>query len=101
MITTAARYVSACHKLRLSASGQTEQDHFLHVIQRFFFVVFLNNVLNNFLVSCLWEEKKRKYTCTYLLNYFTDLFLFYVLYNCLFLIHVMDNALAILCKSCQ
>ncbi len=37
----------------------------------------------------------------HVLIYFIDLFLFYVLYNHLFLIRVMDNALAILCKSCQ
>ncbi len=45
--------------------------------------------------------REKKNACTYLLNYLMYLFLFYVLYNHLFLIHVMDNALAILCKSCQ
>ncbi len=107
MITTAARYVSACHKLRLSASGQNWSKiiscmlHVFFVFSFSFFFFFFYNVLNIVLVCGKKKKKKRKYTCTYLLNYFTDLFLFYVLYNCLFLIHVMDNALAILCKSCQ
>ncbi len=78
---------------------------FSYMLYNVFFIIIIyllllkkifNNVLNIFLVC-----EKKKYTCTYLLNYFTGLFLFYVLYNCLFLIHVMDNALAILCKSCQ
>ncbi len=55
---------------------------------------FFSNVLNIFL-GCKKKKKKK------LKIYFIDLFLFYVLYNHLFLIHVMDNALAILCKSCQ
>ncbi len=55
---------------------------------------FFCNVLNIFL-GC------KKIKKMHVLIYFIDLFLFYVLYNHLFLIHVMDNALAILCKSCQ
>ncbi len=60
--------------------------------------VFFFNVLNIFLGCEVKREEKKK---MHVLIYFIDLFLFYVLYNHLFLIHVMDNALAILCKSCQ
>ncbi len=56
------------------------------------------NVLNIFLGCEGKREEKKK---MHVLIYFIDLFLFYVLYNHLFLIHVMDNALTILCKSCQ
>ncbi len=95
MITTAARYVSACRKLRLSASGQNWSKIISCMLYKGFF--FVRNVLNIFLVC----GKKRQNACTYLLNYFADLFLFYVFYNRLLHIHVMENALVILCMSCQ
>ncbi len=60
--------------------------------------LFFCNVLNIVLGCEVKREEKKK---THVLIYFIDLFLFYVLYNNLFLIHVIDNALAILCKSCQ
>ncbi len=87
-----SKILSTGHKLRPSVDKTEARSLFTCII-----IIFLNNVLNIFLVC--W--KKRKYTCTYSLNYFTDLFLLHVLYNRLFLIHVMDNALAMLVKSCQ
>ncbi len=39
MITTAARYVSACHKLRLSASGQNWSKIISYMLYKVFFII--------------------------------------------------------------
>ncbi len=97
--------ITKCRKIKSRFRWKFQNDHnsskiyktqpvdktetqFLACCTKTYFI--FRQCFNIFLVC---GEKKNYCTC------FTDLFLSYVLHN--LFIHVMDNALAILCKSCQ
>ncbi len=63
----------------------------------FFFVFFFFSYVLNIFLGC--EGKREEKKKMHVLIYFIDLFLFYVLYNHLFLIHVMDNFWQQYCAS--
>ncbi len=53
MITTAARYVSACHKLRLSAVDKTEARSFLTCCTRFYFIIIIIFIFIYLFLFCI------------------------------------------------